>query len=60
MAINFPDSPSNGDTYSLGGRVWQWNGYAWRRIPDPGAKGQKGQAADKGEKGQRQGKKCQK
>ena len=53
MAINFPDNPSNGDTYSLGGRVWQWNGYAWRRIPDPGAKGQKGQAADKGEKGQK-------
>ena len=53
MAINFPDSPSNGDTYSLGGRVWQWNGYAWRRIPDPGAKGQKGQEASKGEKGQK-------
>ena len=53
MAINFPDNPSTGQTYSVGGRVWQWTGYAWRRIPDPGAKGQKGQAADKGEKGQK-------
>ena len=52
MAINFPDNPSTGQTYSVGGRVWQWTGYAWRRIPDPGAKGQKGQAASKGQKGE--------
>ena len=39
MAINFPDSPSVGATHSDGGAVWKWNGYAWRRVPDPGAKG---------------------
>ena len=29
MAINFPDSPSNGDTYTVGGIVYTWNGISW-------------------------------
>ena len=52
MAINFPDSPSVGDTHSDGGAVWKWNGYAWRRVPDPGAKGEPGQKGEKGQKGE--------
>jgi len=24
-AINFPDTPSDGDTFSAGGRSWIWN-----------------------------------
>ena len=42
MAIDFPNSPNTGDTHSDGGAVWKWNGYAWRRVPDPGAKGEPG------------------
>ena len=29
MAINFPDSPNNGDTYTVGGIVYTWNGISW-------------------------------
>ena len=49
MAIDFPNSPNVGDTHSDGGAVWKWSGYAWRRVPDPGAKGEPG---DKGQKGE--------
>ena len=52
MAIDFPNSPSVGDTHSDGGAVWKWNGYAWRRVPDPGAKGEPGAKGDKGQKGE--------
>ena len=52
MAIDFPNSPNVGDTHSDGGAVWKWNGYAWRRIPDPGAKGEPGSKGDKGQKGE--------
>ena len=52
MAIDFPNSPSVGDTHSDGGAVWKWNGYAWRRIPDPGAKGEPGVKGEKGQKGE--------
>ena len=42
MAVNFPNSPSSGDVHSEGGASWRYNGYAWARIPDPGAKGEPG------------------
>ena len=29
MAINFPDSPSVGQTYTVGNRIWTYNGTAW-------------------------------
>ena len=51
MAIDFPNSPSSGDTHTDGGAVWKWNGYAWRRVPDPGAKGEPGAKGQKGEIG---------
>lgn len=28
-ALNFPDSPLVGDTFSAGGRTWQWTGTTW-------------------------------
>ena len=41
MAINFPDNPFIGDVYTFGSVSCKWDGVAWRRIPDPGAKGEK-------------------
>ena len=29
MAINFPSSPSNGDTHTAGGVVYAWDGTSW-------------------------------
>lgn len=29
MALNFPSSPSLNDTYTIGNKVYTWNGYAW-------------------------------
>ena len=51
MAVDFPNSPNTGDTHTEGGGVWKWNGYAWRRVPDPGAKGEPGVKGQKGEIG---------
>ena len=51
MAVNFPNSPNIGDVHSEGGASWRWSGYAWRRIPDPGAKGEPGSKGQKGEIG---------
>ena len=51
MAIDFPNSPNTGDTFSVGNITWRWNGYAWNRVPDPGAKGEVGQKGQKGEVG---------
>lgn len=32
MAINFPASPTTGQTYTFAGTTWSWNGFAWDRI----------------------------
>jgi hypothetical protein len=29
-AIDFPDSPSVGDTYTVGDRGWLWDGTVWQ------------------------------
>ena len=52
MAIDFPNFPNTGDVHSDGGASWRWSGYAWRRIPDPGAKGEPGSKGEKGQKGE--------
>ena len=51
MAIDFPSNPNSGDVHSVGGASWKYNGYAWTRIPDPGAKGEPGDKGAEGEKG---------
>jgi hypothetical protein len=38
VAIDFPNSPTTGDTYTAGGRTWQWDGTVWAsygNYPDP-------------------------
>jgi len=32
MAINFPNDPTNGDTYTLGNNIWQYDGTAWNIV----------------------------
>ena len=51
MAVNFPNNPSLNQSFTVGTITWRWNGYAWNRIPDPGAKGEVGTKGDKGEVG---------
>ena len=51
MSIDFPDSPSSGDTYSYDGKQWTYDGEKWETSG--GSKGQKGEAgAGGGEKGE--------
>ncbi len=51
MAINFPNSPNINDVHSDGTSSWTWTGYAWKRIPDPGAKGEPGVEGPQGPTG---------
>lgn len=52
--IDFPNTPSNGDTYSFDGKQWTYDGEKWETSG--GSKGQKGEpgpgAGDKGAKGE--------
>ena len=32
MAINFPDNPTSGQTYTYNGISWSWNGSAWEKA----------------------------
>lgn len=32
MAIDFPNSPATNDTFTSGGRTWQYNGSAWTLL----------------------------
>jgi len=48
-AINFPDTPEVGDTFTVGLITWVWNGTVWKGtsspVPGPaGADGPPGEA----------------
>jgi len=32
MPIDLPNSPANGDTYSAGGKTWQYDGTSWALV----------------------------
>lgn len=42
MAFDLPDSPVSGDTYTIGGHIWQYDGTAWGAMgaTSPGIKTQ--------------------
>lgn len=35
MAIDFPNSPTNGQTYTVGERTWLYDGAKWMLVLDP-------------------------
>ena len=47
-AFDFPNSPSNGDTYSANGIDWIYNGTVWKKEATAGVKGQKGEKGEVG------------
>ena len=53
MAANFPNSPSNGQTFTSNGVTFTWDGSAWKQSASPGVKGIKGEVGDKGQKGEK-------
>lgn len=42
MAIDFPNSPTLGQSYSYGERSWVWNGSRWEGVSQPGPSGPAG------------------
>jgi hypothetical protein len=52
-AIDFPNSPSIGETFSAGGNVWEWTGTVWRvvRVTPTGPTGPTGATGDTGATG---------
>ena len=52
-AFDFPNSPSNGQTYTANGMTFIWNGSVWKKDATSGVKGEKGQKGEKGEKGEK-------
>jgi hypothetical protein len=32
MAINFPDTPTVGQTFTVGATTWQWTGTVWKSL----------------------------
>ena len=36
MALSFPSSPVNGQSYTVGNKTWVYNGYAWDLMSSNG------------------------
>jgi len=51
-AFDFPNTPSNGQTYSANGIDWIYDGNVWKKDATAGVKGQKGEVGQKGQKGE--------
>ena len=50
-SFDFPSSPSLNDTHTENGVIWNWNGYAWDRVPSNGPAGAPGPDGDDGPPG---------
>ncbi len=37
MAIDFPNTPTSGDVYTVGDRSWKYDGVAWKATTSPGS-----------------------
>ena len=37
MAINFPNTPANDETFTQGNTTWQWDGTAWSIVGNTSA-----------------------
>ena len=35
MPLDFPNSPTIGQTYAIGDTTWTWDGTVWKRTPGP-------------------------
>jgi len=52
-AFDFPNNPSNNQTYTDNGIKFIWNGSVWKKDATAGVKGEKGQKGEQGDKGQK-------
>ena len=52
-AFDFPNNPSNNQTYTANGIKFIWNGSVWKKDATSGVKGEKGQKGEQGDKGQK-------
>lgn len=50
MAIDFPNSPTNGQTFTSGVRTWQYDGFKWQML-NYGAQGPQGNQGFQGNQG---------
>lgn len=49
MAIDFPTTPTTGDTYTYAGKTWTWSGELWQANSTPmGPTGPTGSAGPTG------------
>ena len=50
-AIDFPNSPAIGDTHTVGGTTWEWDGTVWLVLASAASVGPTGPKGDTGETG---------
>lgn len=51
MALNFPNTPANGQIYVANNVTYTWTGFYWESQVTAGSKGQKGEIGEKGDTG---------
>jgi len=50
-AIDFPNSPSVNDLFTVGTRTWRWTGTIWESVATPGPTGPTGPSGPSGPAG---------
>jgi hypothetical protein len=51
MPIDFPNSPTVNDTFTVGNRTWKWTGSTWESVPTSGPTGPTGATGPTGPTG---------